>query len=62
MCSNGLGVSILPASFLPIKIDSGRYLALQEPDAKTEVWLVTNRQRALSAPAQRMIGLMLQQQ
>ncbi|MGL9723811.1 LysR family transcriptional regulator [Sodalis sp. (in: enterobacteria)] len=58
----GLGVSILPASFLRIKIDSVRYLALREPDAKTEVWLVTNRQRALSASAQRMIHLMLQGQ
>ncbi|WP_413738918.1 LysR family transcriptional regulator [Sodalis sp. RH21] len=61
LVSAGLGVSLLPASFSRIKIDSVRYLALDEPEAKTEVWLVTHRQRELSASAQMLINLMLRQ-
>lgn len=59
LVSAGLGVSILPASFARIKVDSVRYLALEEPQAKTEVWLVTHRQKELSAVAQMLINLML---
>ncbi|WP_213989600.1 LysR substrate-binding domain-containing protein [Sodalis sp. dw_96] len=61
LVSAGLGVSILPASFSRIRVDSVRYLTLEEPEAKTEVWLVTHRQRTLSAAAKMLIKLMLQQ-
>ncbi|XBS68029.1 LysR family transcriptional regulator [Acerihabitans sp. KWT182] len=61
LVSAGLGVSILPASFSRIQVDSVRYLALEEPEAKTEVWLVTHRQRPLSASARMLINLMLKQ-
>lgn len=55
----GLGVSILPGSFERIRVDSVRYLTLVEPDARTEVWLVTHRHRPLSAATQKMLALML---
>ena len=61
LVSAGLGVSILPASFSRIRVDSVRYLALEEPEARTEVWLVTHRQRILSAAARMLINLMLKQ-
>ncbi|NDL63130.1 LysR family transcriptional regulator [Acerihabitans arboris] len=61
LVSAGLGVSILPASFARIKVDSVRYLGLEEPQAKTEVWLVTHRQKELSAAARMLINLMLKQ-
>ncbi|WP_410015065.1 LysR family transcriptional regulator [Sodalis sp. C49] len=61
LVSAGLGVSILPASFARIKVDSVRYLSLAEPQAKTEVWLVTHRQKELSAAARMLINLMLKQ-
>ena len=61
LVSAGLGVSILPASFARIRVDSIRYLELEEPEAMTEVWLVTLRDKELSAPAQMLINLMLKQ-
>jgi DNA-binding transcriptional LysR family regulator len=61
LVSAGLGVSILPASFARIRVDSVRYLTLKEPEAKTEVWLVTHRQRTLSAAAKMLINLMLKE-
>ncbi len=61
LVSAGLGVSILPASFSRIRVDSVRYLTLAEPEAKTEVWLVTHRQRTLSAAAKMLINLMLKE-
>jgi DNA-binding transcriptional LysR family regulator len=59
LVSAGLGVSILPASFSRISVDSLRYLPLIEPEAKTEVWLVTHRKRTLSAATKILINLML---
>ncbi|TKI05677.1 LysR family transcriptional regulator [Martelella alba] len=61
LVSAGLGVSILPASFARIRVDGICYLALEETEARTEVWLVTHRQRRLSAAAKTLINLMLKQ-
>ncbi|PWC12493.1 LysR family transcriptional regulator [Brenneria corticis] len=59
LVSSGLGVSILPASFMRIKVDGVKYLPLAESDAITEVWLVTARNRPLKTAAQTLISLML---
>ncbi|MEE3649270.1 MULTISPECIES: LysR substrate-binding domain-containing protein [unclassified Brenneria] len=59
LVSSGLGVSILPASFMRINVDGVKYLPLAEQDAITEVWLVTARHRPLKAAAQTLISLML---
>ncbi|MFC3395600.1 LysR family transcriptional regulator [Brenneria rubrifaciens] len=59
LVSSGLGVSILPASFVRIRVDGVKYLSLAEYDATTQVWLVTARHRPLNAAAQTLIGLML---
>ncbi|MEA9391154.1 LysR family transcriptional regulator [Acerihabitans sp. TG2] len=61
LVSAGLGVSILPASFARIRVDSICYLELEEPEAMTEVWLATLRDKELSASAQMLINLMLKQ-
>ncbi|ATA23990.1 LysR family transcriptional regulator [Brenneria goodwinii] len=59
LVSSGLGVSILPASFMRIKVDGVKYLQLAEIDAITEVWLVTARHRPLKTAAETLISLML---
>ncbi|MDX5626874.1 MULTISPECIES: LysR family transcriptional regulator [unclassified Brenneria] len=59
LVSSGLGVSILPASFMRIKVDGVKYLQLAESDAITEVWLVTAKHRALKTAAETLISLML---
>ncbi len=59
LVSAGLGVSILPASFLRIQVDGVKYLPLLESEACTEVWLVQHRHRPLSAAADALISLML---
>ncbi|MEC5318784.1 LysR substrate-binding domain-containing protein [Brenneria populi subsp. brevivirga] len=59
LVSSGLGVSILPASFMRIKVDGVKYLPLAESDAITEVWLVTAKHRALKTAARTLISLML---
>lgn len=59
LVSSGLGVSILPASFMRIKVDGVKYLPLAESDAITEVWLVTAKHRALKTAAETLISLML---
>ncbi|KHS75643.1 LysR family transcriptional regulator [Pectobacterium brasiliense] len=59
LVSAGLGVSILPASFLRIRVDGVKYLLLEEEDATTEVWLVTARHQPQSAAAKVLMSLML---
>ncbi|QTF08373.1 LysR family transcriptional regulator [Brenneria izadpanahii] len=59
LVSSGLGVSILPASFMRIKVDGVKYLQLAESDAITEVWLATARHRPLKTAAETLISLML---
>ncbi|MCG8707759.1 LysR family transcriptional regulator [Brenneria sp. 4F2] len=59
LVSSGLGVSILPASFMRIKVDGVKYLQFAESDAITEVWLVTAKHRALKTAAETLISLML---
>lgn len=61
LVSAGLGVSILPASFLRISVDGVKYVLLSEPDATTEVWLVTSRRAALNPAANTLISFMLEQ-
>lgn len=62
LVSAGLGVSILPASFTRIQVDGVCYRPLDEDNAFTEVWLVYNKNRALTAQATTLIALMLSQQ
>lgn len=59
LVSAGLGVSILPASFLRIRVDGVKYLPLIESEACTEVWLVSHRYRPLPAAAEALVALML---
>jgi len=59
LVASGLGISILPASFMKVQVGGVRYLPLNEPDATSELWLVHHRQRPLSAPAKALIELML---
>lgn len=59
LVSAGLGVSILPASFLRIAVDGVKYVPLIEPDATTEVWLVTHRHRLPNPAAQTLVSAML---
>lgn len=61
LVSAGLGVSILPASFLRISVDGVKYVPLSEADATTEVWLVTSRRAALNSAANTLISFMLEQ-
>lgn len=60
LVSAGLGVSILPASFMRVKVDGVKYLPLAEADATTEVWLVNHKNRPVTAPAEALIRLMVQ--
>lgn len=62
LVSAGLGVSLLPASFTRIIIGGVKYLPLQEPDAITEVWLVTARHRASTMAIQALTSLMMEQE
>lgn len=59
LVSSGLGVSILPASFMRIKVDGVKYLQFAESDATTEVWLVTAKHRAVKTAAETLLSLML---
>ncbi|WJV55866.1 LysR family transcriptional regulator [Prodigiosinella aquatilis] len=61
LVSSGLGVSLLPASFMRIRVDGVKYLSLSEQDAISEVWLVTHRNRPINTAAQTLISLMLRQ-
>lgn len=60
LVSSGLGVSILPASFMRLRISGVRYVPLDDPHFATQVWLVSHRHRPLTAPAQALLGLLLE--
>lgn len=62
LVSSGLGVSLLPASFKRIRVDGVKYLSLQEPDATSEIWLVTHKHRPLNTAADTLIALILEHQ
>jgi DNA-binding transcriptional LysR family regulator len=49
----GLGVSILPASFKRVQLREMRWVAIEEKDAISEMWLVWSKHRELSHAAQR---------
>jgi len=60
LVSAGLGISILPASYLRIQVDGVRYLHFAEQQGTTQVWMVNHRYRQLSAPANVFMKLMMQ--
>jgi DNA-binding transcriptional LysR family regulator len=49
----GLGVSILPASFMRVQLNEMRWVPIAEPDAVSEMWLVWPKHHEQSAAAQR---------
>ncbi len=55
----GLGVSILPASFKRLQLNEMRWVAIAEPDAVSEMWLVWSKHHELSAAAQRFKKLLI---
>ncbi|MEG1210727.1 MAG: LysR family transcriptional regulator [Leclercia sp.] len=55
----GLGVSILPASFKRVQLDEMRWVAIAEPDAVSEMWLVWSKHHELSTAAQRFKNQLL---
>lgn len=59
LVATGLGVSILPASFSRIRLDEVCWVALEEVDAWSEVWLVWAKQRDISAHSEHMKALLL---
>ncbi|WP_114195902.1 LysR substrate-binding domain-containing protein [Edaphovirga cremea] len=59
LVSTGLGVSILPASFMRINVDGVKYVPLTDPEFISQVWLVNHHHRPLSAPAQALMTLLL---
>lgn len=60
LVSAGLGVSILPASYLRIQVDGVRYLRFGKQLGTTQVWMVNHRHRPVSAPANAFMKLMMQ--
>lgn len=58
LVSAGLGVSILPASFQRVRLSDVVWLAIDEADARSELWLVWSKQRELSQAAQQIISLL----
>lgn len=61
LISAGLGVSILPSSYKRIQVDGVKYLSFKDQQANTEVWLVSHRHRPLSAPAQALAKMMMEE-
>lgn len=53
----GLGVSILPASFQRVRLEEMRWVAIEEPDAVSEMWLVWSKHHEISAASERFITL-----
>lgn len=58
LVSAGLGVSILPASFQRVRLSDVVWLPLQEPEARSEMWLVWPKHRELSGAALRISALL----
>lgn len=59
LVATGLGISILPASFSRIRLDDVSWVALEEQDAWSEVWLVWSRRRETTAVIEQMKTLLL---
>lgn len=59
LVATGLGVSILPTSFSRIRLEDVSWVALEEQDAWSEVWLVWSRRREATATMKRMKALLL---
>ena len=59
LVATGLGVSILPTSFSRIRLEDVSWVALEEQDAWSEVWLVWSRRREATAAIKRMKALLL---
>jgi len=58
LVSAGLGVSILPSSFQRVRLSDVVWLPIEEPDARSELWLVWAKHRELSEPAKKIIALL----
>ncbi len=59
LVSNGLGVSILPASFRRVRPEDVVWIPLQEQDARSEVWLVWSKRHETTALMAAMKSLLL---
>ncbi|WP_380178809.1 LysR family transcriptional regulator [Kalamiella sp. sgz302252] len=59
LVATGLGVSVLPASFRKAQLERLSWLALQEEDAWSEVWLVWQKRSEMDAATRHMLALML---
>jgi len=57
----GLGVSILPASYLRIQVDGVRYLRFGEMQGTTELWLVNHAERPMTAATRAFMELMMEE-
>lgn len=58
LVSAGLGISILPSSFQRVCLSDVVWLPIGEEDARSELWLVWSKQRALSAPARQIVTML----
>ncbi|AVF34585.1 LysR family transcriptional regulator [Rahnella sikkimica] len=57
----GLGVSILPASYLRIQVDGVRYLRFGKTEGTTQLWLVNHARRPMTAATRAFMDLLLQE-
>lgn len=57
----GLGVSILPASYLRIQVDGVRYLRFGEMQGTTQLWLVHHAGRPITAATKAFMELMVEE-
>ncbi|MBU9853527.1 LysR family transcriptional regulator [Rahnella aceris] len=58
----GLGVSILPASYLRIQVEGVRYLRFGTLQGTTELWLVNHARRPATAAARAFMDLLLHEE
>lgn len=57
----GLGVSILPASYLRIQVDGVRYLRFGKMQGTTQLWLVNHAGRPITAATKAFMDLMMEE-
>ncbi|WP_421670100.1 LysR family transcriptional regulator [Rahnella sp. EDr1-12] len=55
----GLGVSILPASYLRIQVEGVRYLRFGKMEGTTQLWLVNHAERPMTASATAFMAMMM---
>ena len=53
LVSAGLGISILPASFMRVQLNEVRWLPIADKEAVSEMWLVWSKHHELSQAALR---------